>query len=277
MPTMRNLTGTMMKSKKSYQWDANLYAQHSDSQYAWGLELIEKLKLTGDETLLDIGCGDGKLTAIIADHLPQGSVVGIDSSKEMIDLAKRRHIDYPQLRLEFKHLDVRELAENNRFDLVFSNATLHWIKHHPPVLLRIKKALKTGGRLLFQMGGRGNAEQVIATLDTLIKQKWAIYFSDFTFPYGFYGPKTYSRWLADAGLKAVRVELIEKDMRHPGKEVLAGWIRSTWLPYIERVPLHSQELFIENIVEFYLKHHPLDNDGTTHVRMKRLEVEAVKP
>ncbi|MBW2490506.1 MAG: methyltransferase domain-containing protein [Deltaproteobacteria bacterium] len=266
-----------MKSKKSYQWDANLYAQHSGSQYAWGLELIEKLKLTGDETVLDIGCGDGKLTAIIADHLPQGSVVGIDSSKEMIDLAKRRHIDYPQLRLEFSHLDVRELAENNRYDLVFSNATLHWIKHHAPVLLRIKKALKTGGRLLFQMGGRGNAEQVIATLDTLIKQKWAIYFSDFMFPYGFYGPKTYSRWLADAGLKAVRVELIEKDMPHPGKEGLAGWIRSTWLPYIERVPLHSQELFIENIVEFYLKHHPLDNDGTAHVRMKRLEVEAVKP
>ncbi|UCD80821.1 MAG: methyltransferase domain-containing protein [Desulfobacterales bacterium] len=267
----------MLKNKKSYQWDASQYAQHSGSQYAWGLELIKKLRLTGHETVLDIGCGDGKLTAIIADHLPQGSVIGIDSSKDMVDLARRRHTDYPHSRLEFEHLDVRELAENNRFDLVFSNAALHWIKHHPPVLLRIEKALKSGGRLLFQMGGKGNAEQVIAVLDTLIKQKWAAYFSEFSFPYGFYGPQTYSQWLVDAGLKVVRVELIEKDMRHQGKEGFAGWIRSTWLPYLERVPPHTKELFIDDIVESYLKDRPLDDDGTVHVRMKRLEVEAVKP
>ena len=266
-----------LKIKKRYQWDANQYAQHSDSQYAWGLELIKKLKLAGHETVLDIGCGDGKLAAIVADHLPQGSVVGIDSSEDMIHMAERRHIDYPHSRLRFKHLDVRELAENDRFDLVFSNATLHWIKHHPPVLLRVKKALKAGGRLLFQMGGRGNAEQVIVILNTLIKQKWAVYFSDFTFPYGFYGPKTYSRWLADAGLKAMRVELIEKDMRHQGKHGLAGWMKTTWLPFLEQVPPHSKELFIEHIVLSYLKEHPLDVDGIAHVKMVRLEVEAVKP
>jgi trans-aconitate 2-methyltransferase len=267
----------MLKNKKSYQWDADQYAQHSGSQHAWGLELIKKLKLRGHETVLDIGCGDGRLTAIIADHLPQGSVIGIDSSKDMIDLARRRHPDYPPGRLKFEHLDVRELAENNRFDVAFSNAALHWIKNHPPVLLRTRKALKTGGRLLFQMGGKGNAEQVIATLDTLIKQKWAVYFSDFTFPYGFHGPQAYSQWLADAGLKVVRMELTEKDMRHPGKEGFAGWIRTTWLPYLERVPPPSKELFIEDIVESYLKHHPLDDAGTVHVRMKRLEGEAVKP
>ena len=267
----------MLKNKKSYQWDASHYAQHSGPQYAWGLELIKKLKLTSHEAVLDIGCGDGKLTAIIADHLSQGSVVGIDSSKDMIDLARRRHTDYPHSRLKFRHLDVRELTETKRFDLVFSNAALHWIKHHPPVLMRIKKALKSGGRLLFQMGGKGNAEQVIAVLNTLIRQKWAVYFSEFSFPYGFYGPKTYSQWLVDAGLKVVRVELIEKDMRHQGKEGFAGWIRSTWLPYLEQVPAHSKELFIDDIVEFYLKDHPLDDDATVHVRMKRLEVEAVKP
>ena len=267
----------MLKRNKSYQWDAGHYARHSGSQYAWGLELIAKLNLTGHETVLDVGCGDGKLTAAIAEHLPQGSVIGIDSSKEMVELAGRRQADYPPARLKFEHLDVRELTETNRFDLVFSNAALHWIKHHPPVLMRIKKALKSGGRLLFQMGGKGNAEQVIAVLNTLIRQKWAVYFSEFSFPYGFYGPKTYSQWLVDAGLKVVRVELIEKDMRHQGKEGFAGWIRSTWLPYLEQVPAHSKELFIDDIVEFYLKDHPLDDDATVHVRMKRLEVEAVKP
>lgn len=267
----------MPKNNRTYKWDADHYAQHSGSQYAWGLELIKNLKLSGHETALDIGCGDGKLTASVADHLPQGSVVGIDSSTEMIDLARRRHVDYSNSRLRFMQLDVRDLAENDCYDLVFSNATLHWIKDHPPVLLRIKKALKAGGRLLVQMGGRGNAAQIVAVLDDLIHRKWVDYFTDFTFPYGFYGPRTYSQWLTNAGLKPLRVELIEKDMRHEGKAGLAGWIRSTWLPYLERLPPPSQELFIEDIVESYLEHYPLDDDGTAHVRMMRLEVEAVKP
>ncbi len=274
---MRNLTGTVPMNKKSYQWDADQYAKHSASQRAWGLELIQKLHLTGNETVLDIGCGDGKLTAAIADHLPQGSVLGIDSSKDMIDLARHQLSVYPHARLEFEHMDVRELARQHRFDLVFSNAALHWIQDHPPVLLRIKNALNAGGRLLFQMGGKGNAAEVIAVLKTLIEQKWAAYFQDFSFPYGFYGPKTYSQWLVDAGLKAVRVELIEKDMCHQGQEAFAGWIRSTWLPYLERIPSHSKALFIEDIVQSYLMHHPLDDNGTVHVRMKRLEVEALKP
>jgi len=277
MRTISSLADTMVGNKQSYQWDAEQYAKHSGSQYAWALELITKLKLRGNETVLDIGCGDGKVTVAIADRLPRGKAIGIDSSIEMIDLARRRHIDYPNLRLAFKHLDVRKLDENNRFDFVFSNAALHWIKNHPPVLVRIEQAMKNSGRLLFQMGGRGNAEQVVVILDTLIAEKWTSYFSGFAFPYGFHGPEEYSQWLEDAGLKPLRLELIEKDMLHKGREGLAGWIRSTWLPYLERVPPHSRESFIENIVDSYLSIHPPDDDGTAHVRMIRLEVEAMKP
>ena len=65
----------MPNNKIAYQWNADHYTQHSGSQYAWGLELIKKLKLSGQETVLDIGCGDGKLTASVADHLPQGNVI----------------------------------------------------------------------------------------------------------------------------------------------------------------------------------------------------------
>jgi trans-aconitate methyltransferase len=264
-------------SKKSYQWNAQQYAQYSSAQYAWALELIAKLKLQGDETVLDIGCGDGKVTATIADRLPQGNVVGIDSSMEMIHLAKQKYADHARSRLMFHHLDVRELSDKNLFDVVFSNAVLHWIKNHPPILLRIQQAMKKSGRLLFQMGGQGNAAQVVAILDTLISGKWAAYFSGFSFPYGFHGPGAYSRWLVDAGLTPVRVDLIEKDMLHKGRDGLSGWIRSTWMPYVERVPESLRESFIENIVAEYLKAHPPDSEDVVHVLMKRLEVEAVKP
>lgn len=267
----------MDMNKTNYQWDAAQYAQYSSSQFAWALELLDKLKLKGDETLLDIGCGDGKVTATIADRLPRGRVVGIDSSLDMIALARRRHTEYSNSRLRFQHMDVRKLSHKNLFDVIFSNAVLHWVKRHVPVLRRIQQAMKKGGRLFLQMGGQGNAGQVVSILDSMIEGKWAPYFLNFKFPYGFYGPQEYSGWLVDAGLDTLRIELIEKDMQHKARDGFAGWIRSTWLPYLERIPANMKEEFIDTLLDEYLNIHPMDNEGIVHVTMMRLEVEAVKP
>ena len=276
MHTMPNLAGIMAKNKTTYRWDPEQYAKHSSSQYEWALELIGKLKLEGRESVLDIGCGDGKVSAAIADRLPRGEVVGIDSSKEMIDLASRQYSRNTSARLTFKHQDVRELDTTDRFDVVFSNATLHWVKDHLPMLSRIRRAMKSNGRLLFQMGGKGNAKQVVATLDAMIGDEWSTFFSDFTFPYGFYGPAQYSQWLTEAGLKPLRVELFKKDMQHKGRDGFAGWIRTTWLPYLERIPQTSKEAFIDALVDTYIQKHPIDDAGIIHVVMVRLEVEAEK-
>ena len=91
-----------MNSEKNYQWDAADYAQHSSEQFKWACELTEKLDLRGDETVLDIGCGDGKVTAAIAAQLPNGRVVGIDSSPQMIELAVRHQVKagWPYLMFE---------------------------------------------------------------------------------------------------------------------------------------------------------------------------------
>jgi len=191
----------MARSKKHYQWDAEQYAKYSGSQYEWALELIGKLQLQGAEDVLDIGCGDGKVTASIAERLLEGSVLGIDSSGEMIALARRRYGHYPTARLAFEYLDVRELDAVSRFDVVFSNAALHWIKEHGDVLRRVRQAMKTGARFLFQMGGRGNALDVVAVLEAMLShRKWVSFFINFEFPYGFYGTDEYARWLAEAGL-----------------------------------------------------------------------------
>ena len=267
----------MAESKKSYRWDAEKYAKYSGCQYEWALELIEKLQLKGHETVLDIGCGDGKVTAAIADCLGQGRIVGIDSSEQMIDLARRRHGHYANARLAFKHQDVRALDEIERYDIVFSNATLHWIRRHRPVLRRVRDAMKKGGRLLFQMGGRENAAALVAVIDSMIAaSRWAPYFVDFAFPYGFHGPIEYSRWLTEAGLKAERVELIEKDMRHDGMDGFTGWISTTWLPYLERIPAELKQSFVKELTEAYIREHPPDTDGRIGVQMVRLEVEAIR-
>lgn len=258
-----------------YKWNAKDYHKSSAKQQKWARELISKLSLKGNERVLDIGCGDGKVTAEIAKQLPNGSVLGIDKSQEMIHFTRKNFPikRFPNLVFEVK--DAKNLSFNGEFDVVFSNATLHWVIDHLPVLEGIKKSLKPSGKVLLQMGGRGNAVKILEVLETILKiGKWSRYFTNFLFPYGFYAPEEYKGWLEHAGLKAKRVELIPKDMVHKGKEGLLAWIRTTWLPYTQRVPEELRDEFIYEIVDKYIENHPLDDEGFAHVQMVRLEVEA---
>jgi trans-aconitate methyltransferase len=128
------------------------------------------------------------------------------------------------------------------------------------------------------MGGRGNAAGIIAVLQEMIDTpRWAAFFENFEFPYGFHGAEEYERWLKTAGFQSIKARLIPKDMLHAGKAGLAGWIRTTWLPYTQRVPESKQGLFIDELADRYIQKFPPDHEGNINVKMVRLEVEAVKP
>jgi trans-aconitate 2-methyltransferase len=268
-------TEMMNEEKHAYQWDAEDYSQSSAQQKKWGRELLSKLRLEGGERVLDIGCGDGKITAEIAELLPQGHVVGIDSSEEMINFARDSYPRDRRPNLDWAVMDARELAFDAQFDLVFSNAVLHWIPDHKPVLGGIKRSLKPGGKILLQMGGRGNAGKVVEAMGKrMMTDQWNHYFHDMSIPYSFYGPEEYEEWLAEAGLTPLRVELVYKDMVHPGRDGTAAWIRTTWLPFTQRIPEDMRETFIYEIVDAYMESHPADEEGLVHVEAIRLEVEA---
>ena len=264
-------------SNKSYQWDADEYLRHSGQQAVWAYGLLEQFHLSGDEVVLDIGCGDGKVTAAIAEKLTSGRVVGIDSSPDMIRLARERFENSSCPNVTFMNIDVRDMAFEDQFDAAFSNAALHWVKNHRQFLPLVQKALKPGGRTLFQMGGKNNAWEIIAVLGEIMAEpRWNSFFTGFEFPYGFHGPDEYRVWLQEAGLIPRRVELVHKDNQQQGAEGLAGWIRSTWLPYLEPVQPDLREDFITEIVDRYVRKHGVDEDGIVHVEMIRLEVEADK-
>lgn len=233
-------------SERGYRWDSEDYARHSSAQLEWALELIGKLGLGAEETVLDIGSGDGKVTALLAARVPRGEVLGIDSSPDMVERARQAYPPERHPNLRFQLGDAREIDFAERFDAVFSNATLHWVRDHRPVLRGAARALKPGGRLLFQMGGRGNARAILAVLE-------------------------------EAGLIARRVELLPKRMRQQGAEGLAGWVRTTWLPYTQAVPAEHREELVVKVVERYLRSHPPAADGMVGVDMVRLEVEALRP
>jgi trans-aconitate methyltransferase len=260
-----------------YNWNATDYEKNSNNQKTWAAELISKLKLRGDERILDIGCGDGKVTAELAKQAPNGFVVGVDNSLEMIRLAQSKYKTHEFKNISFAQADARNLYYKNEFDIAFSNAALHWVKDHLSVLRDVNRSLHKEGRILFQMGGRRNASEIISTANELMKKsEWKDYFNDFEFPYGFYSPEDYKKWLSETGFKTLRAELLPKDMVHDNPAALAGWIRTTWLPYTEKIPSNEKDLFIDELVRLYVKKHPLDDMGCTHVRMVRLEVEAEK-
>jgi trans-aconitate 2-methyltransferase len=127
---------------KAYVWDAGDYERHSSAQQAWARELIAKLALKGDECLLDIGCGDGKVTAELARRLLAGYVVGIDSAASMVRLARARQAAEEIPNLSFCLADALDLPFCASFDIAFSNATLHWVHDHHRVLQRVPEPLR---------------------------------------------------------------------------------------------------------------------------------------
>jgi trans-aconitate methyltransferase len=261
-----------------YNWNAQDYAKNSQNQFQWAKELIPKLKLLGNEALLDIGCGDGKITAELAGYLPEGKAVGVDSSEKMITLAQTSFPQKEYANLSFQVMDARKLTFHGEFDVVFSNAALHWVVDQKSVLEGVKRSLKPSGRLLFQMAGKGNAKDVLCIIKELTRvEPWKAYFHKMSFPYGFYSPEEYRTFLREAGLVAERVELFPRDMKHEGSEGLAAWVRTTWLPFTDRLPIELKSKFVQEMVDNYLKGHPADEAGVVHVSMMRLEVEAHKP
>jgi trans-aconitate 2-methyltransferase len=265
------------KSGSPAKWNAAAYAAHSVVQQTWARELIARLKLQGDEHVLDVGCGDGKVTAEMAHAVPRGSVVGIDASAEMIGFAKETFLTKKYPNLEFRVMDARKIKFDRKFDLIFSNAALHWVDDHQAILHGMASALKAGGRLIVSCGGKGNAQDVFVALRPEIRSKrWGKYFRRMPKPYFFYSPADYEKWLPKCDFKIQSVRLAPKDAAYTGVEGFAAWVRTTWLPYVQRVPEDAREEFIASVTKCYIAKHSPDAEGKVHVRMVRLEIDAMK-
>ncbi len=259
-------------------WNAADYAANSVVQHGWARELIARLHLRGDEHILDVGCGDGKVTAEIARMVPAGRVLGVDTSPEMIAFAQKMFPPAKTLNLKFRICDAREIgAVVERFDLIFSNAALHWVDDHEAVLRGAATVLKPGGRLVVSCAGTSNAHDVFLALRPEIRlQRWRRFFRKMPAPYFFHAPGDYEKWLPKFGFKINLLKLAPKDAAYPGTEGLAAWLRTTWLPYIQRVPENMRAEFIAAVTRRYIAKHPPDARGNVHVRMVRLELAAEK-
>lgn len=257
-----------------FHWDPGDYEQNSSAQERAANAVFAKLVLRGDEHILDIGCGDGKVTAMMAALVPKGMVTGIDSSPEMIAFARSRFPAFKYPNLNFEQGDARYLGHTCEFDLVVSFACLHWVKDHLAVLRGIKQSLKPGGRMIIQCSGRATGDDIFSLAKEIIKSdKWSGYFRSYCNPHGIYGPEEYHAWLDQVGLDELNVNLAVKDMVMPGRTGLEGFIRTTWLSLTERIPEELRQQFIAEIADRYLSLRPLEG-GYAKVGMPVLDVEA---
>ncbi|HEY2084101.1 MAG TPA: methyltransferase domain-containing protein [Verrucomicrobiae bacterium] len=280
-----------MRQTEKVVWSAADYASNSTVQQTWARELIAKLKLRGNERILDVGCGDGKITAEIARAIPRGEAVGVDASPQMIEFATRA-FSLPNLKfqvLDARHIKLKPLTPalsplgrgegdgSAGFDVVFSNAALHWVDDHEAFLRGAASVLRPGGRLIVSCGGKGNAHDVFLALRPEMRLKrWREFFRKMEAPYFFHSPEEYKKWLPRFGFETGAVKLAPKDATYPGRDGFTAWLRTTWLPYTQRVPESAREEFIECVVGRYVAKHPVDAKGLVHVRMVRLEIDATR-
>jgi len=272
-----------------HTWDPQDYERHSAAQERWARDCVARLRLRGGERILDIGCGDGRVSAAIAAAVPSGSVLGLDSSPEMVAHARKAHtlappaggdsrgvVDAPDL--SFAVADAAALDFVERFDLIVSFNCLHWVQDQAAVLAGISRALVPGGRFFLHFAGRGNVAGMRAVVEEVCaRPEWRAAFAGFGFPYCFPDADDFRRLVEGAGLAPERVELLEKPMEHDGVSALAGWVRTTWLPYLDRLPEARRAAFTAQVVAAYAATHPADEHGRITVDAVRLEAEGRRP
>jgi len=180
----------------TYDFDGNQYRQASTHQKEWGAKLISELKLQGHERILDLGCGDGELTAQLAAAVPFGAVLGIDASEAMLaEAGKHRRPN-----LSFRLLDIREMEFDAEFEVVFSNATLQWVKDHRAMLRGVHRALREGGVARFQFAGDGNCSNLIRVVrEVMACDQFISWFATFEWPWYMPTVESYRQLLAPNG------------------------------------------------------------------------------
>ena len=227
----------------AHEWDAIEYEELSAPQTRWGAAVLERLDARGDEAALDAGCGTGRVTELLLERLPEGSVLAVDGSGAMVEAARRRFAGEPRVQVERQDLLSLEVAEP--VDLVLSTATFHWIKDHERLFGRLAKVLKPGGRLVAQCGGAGNISRATrATREVMQEERFRRYLESWTDDKNYADAETTRARLEAAGFEEVETWLHDEHTRFGSVEELARFLGAVVLGgHMERLPEEEREPF----------------------------------
>ena len=228
-------------------WDGQTYDRVSAPMEAMGLAVLERLPLHGDETVVDAGCGSGRVTEALLARLPRGRVIGVDGSASMIAAARERLGERPQLELWVSDLLALDLGDE-RADAILSTATFHWIADHAALFARLRGALRDGGLLVAQCGGAGNiAATHAAAREVGATEPYAPYFEGWVGPWRFAAPQETEELLRAAGFAETRCWLEDRPVT---PEDPFTYLREINLgAHLERLPAELRDPFVREVLE----------------------------
>jgi trans-aconitate methyltransferase len=257
----------------TFEFDAEKYRQASKHQKEWGNRLISELKFNGKEIILDLGCGDGILTEQLSTLVPNGKVIGIDASIGMIETANK----YRKNNLSFICKDINDMDFVNCFDIIFSNATLHWVKNHERLLKNSIAALKRNGIIRWNFAGDGNCSNFFETMKTVVNEnEFKEYFVNFEHPWYMPSKDEYEELIANAGFSKVHVGFENADRFFSNSDEMTKWIdQPSLVPFIKQIPDEKKEKFRNTVVEMMIKR-TIQPDGRCFETFRRIDVKALK-
>src|SRR5918997_3531862 len=225
-------------------WDATTYERLSAPMTAMGTDVLDRLVLRGDETVLDAGCGTGNVTRLLHDRLPDGHVIAVDAAPSMVEQARA----LLPADVEVRQADLLELEVDAPVDAILSTATFHWVPDHDRMFRRLHAALAPGGRLVAQCGGHGNVAAIKqAGLDVAEEAPYAEHFTGWSTDWTFATPEETERRLGAAGFRDIWCWLTRVDV-DPGDPF--AYLRAICLgSFVERLPEELRDPFVAAALE----------------------------
>jgi trans-aconitate 2-methyltransferase len=234
------------------EWNAAEYSRRSSLQEAMAQEVLALLDLKRSERILDVGCGDGKITAEIAARAPRGSVVGVDPSRDMISFAQSHFGPAARSNLRFEVADARSLPFQNEFDLVVSFNALHWVPEQETVLSSIHSALISGGKAQLRLvpaGARKSLENVVE--ETRQTSKWSAYFRDFHDPYLHLTSDVYAAMAERNDFRVLRVNTKDQAWDFGSRVAFSAFCTVGCVAWTSRLPDAERPEFINDVLDRY--------------------------
>jgi trans-aconitate 2-methyltransferase len=223
-------------------WNAASYHRVSSPHQDWGSEVVGRLELRGDETVLDLGCGTGRVTALLLERLPRGRAIAVDAAPAMVERAREELSERATVVLS----DLLELELDEPVDAAISTATFHWIADHDALFARVAATLEPGGQFVAQCGGAGNVASVVEVLDRVGAQDpFAPFFAGWPGPWNFAGPDETAARLRRAGFEVHDCWLQDSPVvpDHP-REFLETVILGS---HLERLPEHLRGAYVDRV------------------------------
>lgn len=248
---------------------------HSQTLWSTASRLIRKTCPAVTDSILQIGCGEGKISAMLALQVPKGKVVGIDSSNELLTIANSSFAPNSLNNLFFYKLDAQNLPFVNEFDIVYSFSSFHLLSNQQALYAGIKRSLKVNGRLVFNQP-LGLPVLLQKSLDVTTKtDRWSNYFRTY-YPDWFYTNvhQTFN-YLDRVGFDIQRIEVLNHSDRFLNKQTFKNFL-AQWLDYLDAIPAWEWNDFLDDLITKYVEFIPLNADGNVIYPQQFLEVEAIK-